>query len=64
MTANSCEIPADGLNLGAHTHMFLVDVDVVNGDCEETQRRAFIDFGQVLKFVGKRPSRISAFISP
>lgn len=57
-------MPAEGIRLDPHGHLFIADVDVIVNERMVTERRAFIDFEAVLTFVGKNPSRISAFLCP
>ncbi len=63
MTQTAHELPPGGLAIDAR-HLFLVDVYNVVDDVEVPTRRAFFDLGQAVDFIGKRPSRLSAFISP
>ena len=61
MTSSPIAVPETGIPLNANRHLFLVDVEVEPGVPE---RRAFLDLGAAVTFIGKRESRISSFISP
>ncbi|RYH20797.1 MAG: hypothetical protein EON54_26040 [Alcaligenaceae bacterium] len=61
MTSSTVSIPEAGIPLLPNRHLFLVDVEV---EPDVHERRAFMDLGAAINFIGKRESRISAFMSP
>lgn len=64
MESNTLAFPTGGICLDACQHLFLVDIGGIAREPAVRERRAFVDLGEAVKFIGGRAARLSAFLSP
>lgn len=64
MSVVSTGFPAEGIRLDAIHHLFLVDLGGVFQGAESPERRAFVDLGAAVRFIGGRAAKLSAFLAP
>lgn len=58
-------VPEDGHCLDGHENLFIVDVGgLTSVDTSAQQRRAFVDLGAAVQFIGGRAAPLFAYLAP
>jgi hypothetical protein len=63
MNTSPSRVPEEGIRIDPHQHLFLVDVEHPDGEHHDHERRAFLDLGAAVDFIGKRDARLCAYVS-
>jgi len=64
MEVQAMAVPAGGISLDECQNLFFVELRGLFQVPEKVQRRAFVDLGEAIQFIGGRAAKLSAFLAP